>query len=472
MLLLFFASIYGEAQTFTWSVLPSQHYTAIQPIGFNLFKVTDQNSKQGVISHDGQVIFETICDEITPFYRQWALLIKYDGKRRVVVGCLSVDGTCHRFNDTFYTLKGLEFYSEGFLPVENRKKAKVYIDYTGNECIGTKEKFYRITPFCEGMAVVFVNEKKSILIDRKGKPVSIIVSGVSGITLTHAFNAYQGVALVWDDDGNYFNYNLKNKTVSRTSRPSETVSYDYLYRPSDIGKIIPYDEAYVGNKDNMVSPIVIDGKYGYELIKDNKILLPCQFAEARSVVDGYAIVKMMDNECGILEYEFGDSMVFEITPVNKVIQYFDGETVACEFKVKIPDALNGQDINVLVKGVPDLLCTGGDIYAFSCKPGSSTQSFAVSIVSQGLELFQSNLDYSFIKKEKVPEQPKVKPENQKVSEERSNKQPGSDTKKQDNKKSDNKSKDKKKDEKDKDKKKDEKDKDKKKDKKPKRPDII
>ncbi len=436
LVLFVLTSINGVAQSIVWSMAPSK-YVDIQRIGRNLFQVIDQDGNLRVINPDGTVVLDTVCDEITPFYHQWALIIIHDGKRRKVIGCLNADGTCHLFKGTYYTLKGLEFYSDGLLTVENRSKEKVYIDFTGLECIGAKEKYSRIMPFSEGLAVVFRKDGSSYLIDKKGKPVPIIIKGINGITLTHAFNPYQGTALVWDDYGNYFYYNVKDKTVSRTEKPADNITYDYLFRYSAEGKTPQYDESFTVREDGNVELIVQDGKYGYAATSDKKILLPCQLADATPFVDGYAIVKMTDKKCGILKCDNSDVDTFEIYPIEKDVRFSPDETVLCKFKASVPKSLVGQNVTIAVKGINNVISKGEGYYAFSYRPKSTNQAFEVSILSEGLELFTANVVYNF---KKIAGKATTSSGIQKPSEESSNKQQQTDkkkpngTKKQDKKK--------------------------------------
>ncbi len=436
LVLFLHTSIIGRAQTIYWSMVPSK-YVDIQQIGQQMFQVAGPDGHLGVIKPDGTVFLDTVCDEITPFFHQWALLIKHDGKRRKVIGCLCADGTYHLFKDTFYTLKGIEFYSEGLLAVENCNKEKVYIDFNGLECIGSGKEYSRIMPFSEGLAVVFEKKGTSYLIDKNGKSVPIIVTDVNGITLTHAFNAYHGVALVWDDNGNYFYYNVKDKTVSRTNKPADNITYDYLFRYSAEGKTPQYDESFTVREDGNVELIVQDGKYGYAATSDKKILLPCQLADATPFVDGYAIVKMTDKKCGILKCDNSDVDTFEIYPIEKDVRFSPDETVLCKFKASVPKSLVGQNVTIAVKGINNVISKGEGYYAFSYRPKSTNQAFEVSILSEGLELFTANVVYNF---KKIAGKATTSSGIQKPSEESSNKQQQTDkkkpngTKKQDKKK--------------------------------------
>jgi hypothetical protein len=429
----FLAPIDVVCQVLVWSVPPSQ-YVDIEQIGYHTYKVKGQDGRCGVVSLDGKAIQGLFCDEITPFYHQWALIISHEGNRRTVIGSLCIDGTCHQFKDTFFTLTGMEFYSDGMLPVENHRGVKVYVDYNGNECIGSGEKYYRIMPFSEGMAVVFASEDYSYLIDKRGQKVSINSRILNGVTLRHALNAYQGLVPVWDDHGNYFNYNVNDGTVTEVDMPAGKIPFDYLFRFSGQGSRLPYDGPYTGYVDNGIKPFVKEGRYGYIDTKNDNVLLPCQLTLAMPFIDGYAIVKMPDKKCGILKCEYDDNLSFEISALQKTIQYSPDEQAICEFKVLVPKSWADKNVTVTVKGISNLSSKGNGIYAFALKPKSASQRFEVSLNAQGLELFSSGLEYIFKQKGKAIEKPMTNSENKSTSSETPKSQQQTEKKKQDSKK--------------------------------------
>ena len=89
----FLAPIDVVCQVLVWSVPPSQ-YVDIEQIGYHTYKVKGQDGRCGVVSLDGKAIQGLFCDEITPLYHQWALIISHEGNRRTVIGSLCIDGTC------------------------------------------------------------------------------------------------------------------------------------------------------------------------------------------------------------------------------------------------------------------------------------------------------------------------------------------------------------------------------------------
>lgn len=397
LLLAITLAVHCEAQSFAWS-LPPTSYSDIRQIGKQMYQVIDANGKTGVVKPNGTVIVEPSCDEITPFYRGWALLLQHEGKRNRVIGCLSEDGKCHMFPNTYYTLAGIEFYSDGMLAVENGNNKKVYIDYVGNECIGSKQKYQRIMPFSEGYAVVFKNENTSTLIDKRGNEPRITLP-VNGIRLSHATSVYKGVALVWDDKGNYFYFNTQNKEASRANISTKNAQTDYLFRVSDEGKNVPYDKPYQGTEDTGFERIEKDGKYGYTAPGGvNK--LPCQFTAASPFTDGYALVKTENDRYGILKYDQAANSDIAIRPIQSTIKYSPGETVTCEFKVTIPNSWSEHDVNVDVKNINRVSNDGDGEYSFQYKPaGQQSHDFMVIVSSYGLKLSTSTLRYSFVQKE-------------------------------------------------------------------------
>ena len=134
------------AQTVMWAMQPKE-YDSIEPIGKNLFKVTN-NNKIGLINADGTVVVEPVCDDIIGYYENKALLVSNDdGKGERIIGCLTSNGTFHKFSKQFYTLTGQKFYSEGLISVSNEKGEKGYVDETGNNELCFEKKYNPFHPF-------------------------------------------------------------------------------------------------------------------------------------------------------------------------------------------------------------------------------------------------------------------------------------------------------------------------------------
>lgn len=75
-MLLLLVSPITMAQTVKWAMQPKE-YDSIEPIGKNLFKVTN-NNKIGLINADGTVVVEPVCDDIIGYYEDKALLVSND----------------------------------------------------------------------------------------------------------------------------------------------------------------------------------------------------------------------------------------------------------------------------------------------------------------------------------------------------------------------------------------------------------
>ena len=387
-------AINSFAQSMVWSLPPSD-YSNIQQIGHQIFRVTDANGKLLIIKSDGSLTVP--CDEVTPFYNHWALLISNEGNEKRVVGCISIDGNCNAFNNVYYAMPGQMFFSEGLLTVENKSKRKVYIDVTGQEVIGGDKKYYDIKPFSEGYAVVFKNENTKFLIDKSGKNVSIKLPR-NGITLIGATSVYHDEALVWDKNGNFFIYNAKNRTATETTKPTENVKPDYLYRMSQEGTTPPYS-TYKGQESEEIIPYANGSKYGYA-VNGDKTIIPYSFSYAGPVIDGYAVVQMPDGKSGIMKYEQNSSGEFKIQPIQQSIQFSPRETVSCEFRVTPPNAWQGQEFTLMVDNQEANPTMVNGVYAFDYRPSASqNQKFTVKVYSHGILLQTSTINYSFKQKE-------------------------------------------------------------------------
>lgn len=405
-------AINGIAQTVEWSLLPD-NYTDIQCIGKLTYKAVDKDGTVTVLANlpSGRIMPKATCDEITPFYKKWALMLKQEGNKRLVIGCLADDGTCNVFEKQYYALSGQEFYSEDLLTVENAKE-KVYIDYQGNEIIGTGKNYSRIKPFSEGLAVVFVNnDEKSFFITKEGQPYRLRSSLLNNVTLVQVTNFHQGKALMRGDNNDYFICDKNGNGEKLSKKPKNMADFlDYLYRfigsGEDVLKLPPYDQKYKGEVNTVVKPKA-EGKgknvrYGYYMTTDEKIILPCQFALAEPFIDGYAIVKTADGKCGILRYLSESASDFSITPIKKTIEYDKPmDKVICQFKCT-PAAWHEHQLQAEVVNLKDIVVTsqGNGLFSFDYFPSGqhSVQTFNINLLSEGIILSSHAITIEFKKK--------------------------------------------------------------------------
>ena len=401
------------AQSVEWSLSPVE-YKDIKCIGKQIYKMANENGHLTImtIRANGKAESIVTCDETTPFYESWALLIQREGEKRRVIGCLSSNGAYHLFDNVFYTLANQEFFSEGFLTVENGKGEKVYIDYMGNEKIVTGKNTSRITPFSEGFAVVFVNnDEESYYINKDGQSPQIRSSLLNNVTLGQVTNFYQGKALMMGKSKDYFICDINGNGEKLSKRPDVANSLDYLYRiinnGEEVHKIPPYDSDYKG-EDNVVVKLKVAGKgkqtrYGYDFVEGNNTMLPCQFAHAEPFIDGFAIVKMANGQFGILKYLSEPAVDFRITPIKKVLEYDKPlDKVNCQFMC-LPAEWHGTQLQAEVTNLKDIVVAseGNGLFSFTYHPAgkSSNVAFNINLLAEGILLCTDTIIIEFKQKE-------------------------------------------------------------------------
>lgn len=392
--LLTLVAMITAAQSIVWSMSPSD-YSNLDYIGFEMFKATDRNGSSHIIDASGNDLTGGAAfDEMTPFYENWALLLAKKSSRTRLIGCISVDRICNIFPSDveYYTIPGQEFFSCGLLTVENQASKKGYIDEKGELVIDFAEGYDKIMPFSENFAAVFKNNRY-MLIDKFGEKASIVLPRVGEIR--GGTNVNNGKALVWDNNGRYYNYDVKEKACSKANKPGKNATPDYLYRLTDKGDTPPYMSTE-GHKG--LAPISSQGKYGYAL-SDGKTLVACQFKEATQFIDGLAIAKTSDGKAGILKYDENSSNDFAIMVINGDIKYSAGESVTCKFLVRAPTGLKKESIKASIDGVQVSQAGTDGSYSFKYSPKEQHKSFTVKLSSEGLMLYTASIDYDFSKKE-------------------------------------------------------------------------
>lgn len=394
--LLLLSNSFTNAQTVVWVLKPSS-YNSIELINKNLYKVT-RNDKIGLIHSDGTVVAEPIYDNLSDFYEDKALLTVNDGYGECVSGCLSSDGSYYPYAEKFYTLQGQKFFSDGLLSVRDAKEKVGYIDVSGNKVLGFDGKYDRIKPFTEGYAAVYKG-KKYYLIDKEGEKTIFMLDDVGEIA--GGTNPCNGMVYLWDSSKKHFyTLDLKRKgakCVQLFMKPSDT-SFDYLSRfafVSKASKEIPFRKlTYKGELGK--SPVQKDGLYGF--YDNEKIVLPCQLNSATQFEDGYSIV-IINGEIGILKYIAGDG--FEITNSEDCVRFIDKKEVTCNFFLNIPFVWSDKDLRISVKdenGVAYETDNDSELYSFNVKPSASGRNtYSVEIYSEGLKLYEKELEYEFLR---------------------------------------------------------------------------
>ena len=379
-------SLVASAQTVRWSMQPSDVYSEITRIGENLYKVV-KGGKIGLVTAKGDILAEANNDNIVGFYEDKALLTRNDSKGERIVGCITCNGKFNKFSEEYYVLKGLNFYSDGLLPVVNGNGKTGYIDSNGNKKLGFNWDFDRIWVFTEGYATVFKG-KKFYLIDKDGEIVKIKFERQGE---THAgANIYKGKAYIYAKDGKFYVCDIANGESKWSNYKGKKINVnnkDFLCRFSDISgasKNVPFIAGGVSGKKG-VSASQKGNLYGYEKI------LPNQLQQAGNFEDGYAIVKML-GKWGILEYISGES--FAAKASSEVIEYKEGKSVDCSFILSTPSAWKNASVKI-TDANGNVIPVNGNM--FNVTPASSKQEFLLTVEGDGLKLYEAKLEYSFKK---------------------------------------------------------------------------
>ena len=379
------------AQTVMWQMAP-RNYDTVSRIGKDLFKV-EKGGKYGLVNADGTVVLDTKADDMTSLYSGRALVMQRENGKNVVLGVLSSYGDYHGFAKKYYTIVGQEFYSDGLLTVADERGRVGYIDDEGNAVLGFDGRFDNIKPFTEGYAAVFKNEAYS-LINKRGVEADMII-GVGEVY--GGTNVCNGIAYIWDTDGNMFTFDVRTGRCEKAREPSNNQP-DFLYCYQGIsgrGAEPSFAEMkYAGAKG--AEPYVKDGLYGYT---GAGFLLPPQFSSATPFVDGLAVVGM-NGHIGILRY-LETEQPFALYVPDETIRYHRGNSVACPFGLQIPDAVRGSAIKVTVKNSSnsDIPVTdkGEGKYSFDVMPDDGAMDFVVGVTAAGLNLWEGKASYIFKK---------------------------------------------------------------------------
>lgn len=397
MLAMGMASFYTSAHTVVWQLMPKS-YDEIVRINSNLFKVV-KNGKIGLINSDGSVVAELENDNLSDFHENYALMTQNDGYGERVRGCLSEDGKYQSFAKRYYTLTGQKFYSNGVISVSDENGKLGYIDCHGNPIIGFDGKYDRIKPFVEGYAAVFKN-KKYHLIDKDGIPVKFRFKSVGEVY--GGTNVYNGMVYIWDTDGKFHTFDVNKEGICKSAKkPADLKQFDYLYRFSSISgksKEIPF---YTIERPGIkgIQSEESEGIFGYS--DNGQIVLPPQLTFASQFEDDLAIVGI-NGEFGILRFIKGED--FNLFSSASSIKFYGDDSVACDFNLSAPRSWRGKDLNVIISGpegeIYDVSDNSGT-YSFNVKPHQSCdKNFIVKVYAEGLKLYESSLNYSFIKKYK------------------------------------------------------------------------
>ena len=383
-----------SAQYVLWGIKPV--YDNIEQCTDNLFKVTKAN-KVGVIDASGKVIVPIEADKITGFYQGHALAVQHKGGKELILGIVSSDGHFSKMSTECYTIQSVDFCSEGFLAVEYSTGKLGYVRTDGSVAHTFDKKITNLLPFSEGFAVVGSGEN-SQLIDKNFTPLQITIGGgyIYGI-----FSVYRGIALVYDDDTHFYEFDTRTRKAKSTGIKADRLTFDYL-GAAQTGRpqAVVYDPIRTKDASSVIKPNKQNGKYGYE--KSGNSIISHQFDEAGAFYGNNAVVKL-NGKYGLLSLHDGNG-VFAATPADNGKIKTKGQKLSHKFFLNKPSEL-GSDIqvNVISNGNSIPAKAVGGQYEFTADATSSgKQNFSVEVSDNGLKLWQGTLAYQYGEKNDGP----------------------------------------------------------------------
>lgn len=173
------------AQSMEWLCRPGK-FSDIQYMGYDLFKVKNNEGKWGIFSAEGKQVLDVKYDSITSFVEGRALILDKAGHR--IIGILDQNGEILKSfeNDQIFAT-AYPYYKEGLLSYKEKNGLCGYINKQG--IISIKARFYLAAPFQNGIATVqhadgdgyfgLINKSggSAIISDTKYKFLSSMVDG-------------------------------------------------------------------------------------------------------------------------------------------------------------------------------------------------------------------------------------------------------------------------------------------------------
>ena len=393
-------TVISKAQIVSWEMLP-RDYSKVTCINHNLFKV-EQDGRIGLIKSDGEIVAEVNNDSISGYYNGRAVLVRNEGDRMLISGCLTEKGEYYRFATKYYKPKrknGFPFFSENVMVVCNEQGQEGYINEKGEPVVGFKSGLTHLQPFSEGYAVVKI-KGRAALINKEGIPVKLQLPSVGEIT--NIFNAYNGTVYLTDENAKFYTYSIRSKgTCAKAKSPGDKIRVDYLYRIRSItGKTLRVDFKEIRyNANATLHPVMENGLYGFSY--EGQMVVPAQFSEATPFVDNYSVVRL-NEKVGILNYIPGEK--FMLTTPESSYDFYKNDSVNCVFHLTVPNTWMDESLSIRVRmpdGSEKAVSQTTEGYIFTFKPlDTTTTEFSVTVSATELTLFTGKFSAGFIKRER------------------------------------------------------------------------
>lgn len=297
----------GQAQTAKWLVEPT--YQGIEPFSETLFKVKTYND-MALVDIKGETVLK--ADSITYLTNGFALGLNSSEGKYLLSYIINGKGELIKPSQEMF-IGDYPFFSEDKCPVMNKKGKYGFITPDGKLVIPFT--YVAVHPFREGMASV-VKAKKGIkglfgaaanLVksDKKippGASVYIDTKGVEqkfpseiGVAIM-ATSFKNGKAFVQNDDKKSFMVDKKGKVLETEPNISNLNKDDYFALTENM--VSEVDKPYRLSYNTAYTIFDENGLLGY--MANGTRMLPSQFQKATGFANGFAVVRI-DDKYGILQ---------------------------------------------------------------------------------------------------------------------------------------------------------------------------
>lgn len=384
------------AQTAEWLVAPK--YSKIEFLAPGMYKVL-LGGKYGVVDNKGNMVLAPEYDEIKPFYEGVAVFGDYSHNGFAFKGLLKENGEMQFVKGKYYLNPYYEFYSDGFIPVQDEKGKYGYLDDRCNPVFKFTNDETR--PFVEGIAPIGKGEDFYWLTST-GEPIYLTLK--NGKIPYGGTNFYNGIAYLWDNDGKFYTIDENGKI---TKANINDLMVDYLYRAgSNKGIDVEYSY-YKPLHDKEWKPTQKNGLWSYVDAK-GKPLAPFQYDQVEDFSEGTAIAAI-NGKWGLLHI-VADNSTFYTKANKKRYTYSPGKDCQLKFKLSIPEKWKSENLTVLVKDkstgtLYDLKKELDDTYAFSYRPsvgrGEEQKTFNVEVKNKDIPIWVGEESYTLIPQAKL-----------------------------------------------------------------------
>lgn len=307
-----------KAQSMEWLCRPGE-YADIQYMGYDLFKVRNDEGKWGVLSKEGKEVLAAKYENITTFVEERALVLDTTGRK--IRAILGPNGEIIKsFDKERIFTTAYAYYKDGMLGYVDDKGLCGYINRDG--VVSIKARFLLAAPFQNGIATVKYNDGCYGLIDKSGgsaitdvKWYKFLSSIVDGYLLAVTPSLRGGDLLrIMQLDGNI----LKTvKTLEKKMYVRLSDDFTYLFSQKAHHYYIDNQWRISGSNYKFELPYKIideptfvtqskellswqESENGVQITYLGKPILEHSFDDVETYERKYAVVRAKDNSIGVL----------------------------------------------------------------------------------------------------------------------------------------------------------------------------